>query len=133
MKVVLDSSVLIAASISRAGVCAELLEDVLTHHELVVSRYIVDEVRQKLLEKFGYPDREVRQLQRLLLRVATLIEPAEVPLGACRDAGDLPVLGTALAAAVQLIVSVDKDLLSLSEFQGIAIVKPGEFWKRTTE
>jgi hypothetical protein len=37
VKVVLDSSVLIAASISRAGVCAELLEDVLTHHELVES------------------------------------------------------------------------------------------------
>ena len=133
MKVVLDSSVLIAASISRAGVCAELLEDVLTHHELVVSRYIVDEVAQKLLEKFGFPDREVRQLQRLLLRVGTLVDPVELPQGACRDADDLPVLGTAIASAAQLIVSVDKDLLSLSEFRGVAIVKPGEFWKRTTE
>ena len=133
MKVVLDSSVLIAASISRAGVCAELLEDVLTHHELVLSAYIADEVRQKLLEKFHFPDKEVRQLQRLLLRVATLVEPAVLPPDACRDAQDLPVLGTAVAAGASLLVSVDKDLLSLSEFQGIAIVKPGEFWKRTTK
>lgn len=133
MKVVLDSSVLIAASISRAGVCAELLEDVLTHHELVLSAYIADEVRQKLLEKFQFPDKEVRQLQRLLRRVATLVEPAVLPPDACRDAQDLPVLGTAVAAAASLLVGVDKDLLSLSEFQGIAIVKPGEFWKRTTE
>lgn len=132
MKVVLDSSVLIAASISRAGVCAELLEDVLTHHELVLSAYIADEVRQKLLEKFHFPDKEVRQLQRLLLRVATLVEPAVLPPDACRDARDLPVLGTAVAAGASLLVSVDKDLLSLSEFQGIAIVKPGEFWKLTT-
>ena len=133
MKVVLDSSVLIAASISRAGVCAELLEDVLTHHELVLSAYIADEVRQKLLEKFHFPDKEVRQLQRLLLRVATLVEPAVLPPDACRDAQDLPVLGTAVAAGASLLVSVDKDLLSLSEFQGIAIVKPGEFWKLTTK
>jgi putative PIN family toxin of toxin-antitoxin system len=132
VKVVLDSSVLITASIGRAGVCAGLLEDVLTHHELIVSRYIVDEVAQKLLEKFDCPDKEVRQLQRLLLRVATLVEPVELPQGACRDAEDLPVLGTAVAAAAQLIVSVDKDLPSLSESRGIAIVKPREFWKRTT-
>ncbi|MBV8405139.1 MAG: putative toxin-antitoxin system toxin component, PIN family [Gammaproteobacteria bacterium] len=132
MKAVLDSSVLIAAAISRAGVCAELLEDVLTHHELVLSEYIVDEVREKLIEKFGFPDKEVRQLARLLLRVATITEPATIPPGACRDADNLPVLGTAVAASADLLVSVDKDLLSLNEFMGIAIIRPGDFWKRTT-
>jgi uncharacterized protein len=132
VKIVVDSSVLIAAAISRAGVCAELVEDILTHHELIVSEYIVDEVREKLLDKFGFPDKEVRQLQRLLLRVATVIEPVEVPPEACRDADDLPVLGTAVAATAELIVSVDKDLLSLGEFQGVAIIRPGEFWQRTT-
>ncbi|MBV8308180.1 MAG: putative toxin-antitoxin system toxin component, PIN family [Gammaproteobacteria bacterium] len=132
MKAVLDSSVLIAAAISRAGVCAELLEDVLTHHELVLSEYIVDEVREKLIEKFGFPDKEVRQLARLLLRVATITEPATISPGACRDADDLPVLGTAVAASADLLVSVDKDLLSLNEFMGIAIIRPGDFWKRTT-
>ena len=132
MKAVLDSSVLIAAAISRAGVCAELLEDVLTHHELVLSEYIVDEVREKLIEKFGFPDKEVRQLARLLLRVATITEPAAIPPGSCRDADDLPVLGTAVAASADLLVSVDKDLLSLNEFMGIAIIRPGDFWKRTT-
>ncbi|MBV8404194.1 MAG: putative toxin-antitoxin system toxin component, PIN family [Gammaproteobacteria bacterium] len=132
MKAVLDSSVLIAAAISRAGVCAELLEDVLTHHELVLSEYIVDEVCEKLIGKLGFPDREVRQLTRLLLRVATITEPAAIPPGSCRDADDLPVLGTAVAASADLLVSVDKDLLSLNEFMGIAIIRPGDFWKRTT-
>ena len=35
MRIALDSSVLIAAHISRAGVCAELLEDILLHQELL--------------------------------------------------------------------------------------------------
>ena len=132
MKVVLDSSVLIAASISRAGVCAELLEDVLTHHELVVSDFIVEELGRKLRDKFNFPQNEIRQLQRLLGKVATSVTPVDLPTSICRDPTDIPLLGTALAGGASVLVTVDKDLLALGEFQGIAIIKPGEFWRRTT-
>ena len=67
----MDSSVLIAASISRAGVCAKLLEDVLTHHELVVSGFIVEDLGRKPHDKFEFARNEIRQLQRFLSRVAT--------------------------------------------------------------
>lgn len=132
MKVVVDSSVLIAASISRAGVCAELLEDVLTHHELVMSDFIAGELGRKLTDKFNFPEREVRQLRRFLARMATTVEPADLPPDVCRDPGDIPVLGTAVAAGASILVTVDKDLLALGEFQGIVIIRPGEFWQRTT-
>ena len=49
MRIALDSSVLIAAHISRAGVCAELLEDVLLHHELVISDFILEELGESSL------------------------------------------------------------------------------------
>ena len=97
MKLVLDSSVLIAASISRAGVCAELLEDVLTYHEHVISDFIIDEVGRKLSEKFKFPEKEIGQLRRFLSSAAALVEPADIPLAACRDRNDIPVLGTAIA------------------------------------
>lgn len=132
MKVALDSSVLIAASISRAGVCAELLEDVLTHHELVISHFIVDELGRKLRDKFHFPQNEIRQLQRFLGKVATSVAPLDLPTDICRDPTDIPVLGTALAGSASVLVTVDKDLLALGEFQGIVIIKPGEFWRQTT-
>ena len=132
MKVVLDSSVLIAAAISRAGVCAELLEDVLTHHELVISDFIAEELGRKLRDKFNFPESEVRQLRGFLGRMATAVVPTNLPANVCRDANDIPVLGTAVAASAMVLVTVDKDLLALGEFQGIAIIKPGEFWQRTT-
>ena len=132
MKVVLDSSVLIAASISRAGVCAELLEDVLTLHELVISDFIAAELNRKLRDKFNFPESEVRQLRRFLGRIATAVAPADLPADVCRDLSDIPVLGTTIAAGASVLVTVDKDLLALGEFQGIAIIKPGEFWQRTT-
>jgi putative PIN family toxin of toxin-antitoxin system len=132
VKVVLDSSVLIAASISRAGVCAELLEDVLTHHELVISAFITQELRRKLRDKFNFPESEIRQLQRFLGKVATTAVPLQLPTDVCRDTVDIPVLGTAFAGRASILVTVDKDLLAVREFQGIAIIKPGEFWRRTT-
>ena len=97
MKIVLDSSVLIAASISRAGVCAGLLEDILTHHDWIISDFIVDEVARKLEEKFKFPKKEIRDLCRFLKNTAMLVEPAELAPGICRDAQDAPALGTAVA------------------------------------
>lgn len=132
MRIVLDSSALIAAAISRAGVCAELLEDVLTHHELVISDFITHELRRKLRDKFNFPESEVRQLQRFLGKVATAVVPADLPTDVCRDPADIPVLGTAVAGNASILVTVDKDLLTIREFQGIAIIKPGEFWRQTT-
>ena len=120
---------LIAAFVSRAGVCAELLEDVLTHHELILSDFIIDEVTRKLREKFDYPENEIRELRGFLSSTATLVLPAPLPNSVCRDPQDIPVLGTAVAGNADLLISVDKDLLSVAQYQGIAIIKPGQFWK----
>jgi uncharacterized protein len=132
VRLVLDSSVLIAAAISRAGVCAELLEDVLTHHELVMSEFIAEELGRNLRTKFKFPETDVRELSRFFGKVATTIVPADLPANVCRDPNDIPVLGTAVAAGASVLVTVDKDLLALGEFREIAIIKPGEFWRRTT-
>jgi predicted nucleic acid-binding protein len=39
-------------------------------------------------------------------------------------------LGTAIAGKVEVLITVDKDLLDLGSFAGIPIIRPGEFWKR---
>lgn len=130
MRIVLDSSVLIAAHITRAGVCAELLEDVLLRHQLFTSQFILDEVVRKLTEKFSFPAAATRGIVNYLVRVAVKVEPSPVREHACRDPDDIAVLGTAVAAGAHLLITVDKDLLVLGEYQGIAMVKPGEFWNR---
>jgi uncharacterized protein len=122
VRIALDSSVLIAAHISRAGVCAELLEDLLLHHELVTSEFILEELRRKLLEKFSFPKREADQVAAFLRRVAVVVVPA-----------DIPVLGTAVGGACALLISVDRDLLDMQRINEIPIIRPGEYWRRTTE
>lgn len=132
MKIVLDTPVLIAASISHAGVCAQLLEDVLSHHELIISDFILDEISRRLRETCQFPKTEIAELCRFLRGAATFVKPVEIDPYACRDPEDVAVLGTAIGGMVDLLISVDKDLPVFGSFSGIDIVKPGEFWRRTT-
>ena len=133
MRIALDSSVLIAAHISRAGVCAELLEDVLLHHELVISDFILEELGRKLVEKFNFPRRDADQVRAFLHRASIVVQPADLPQNLCRDPTDVPVLGTAVAGECALLISVDRDLLDMQAIQTIPIIRPGEYWRRTAE
>ncbi len=131
MRIALDSSVLIAAHISRAGVCAELLEDLLLHHELVTSDFILEELARKLRVKFGFPQRDVLQVSAFLRRTGIIVSPMELPADLCRDPSDIPVLGTAVAGECAFLISVDRDLLDMQKINDIPIIRPGEYWRRT--
>lgn len=131
MRIALDSSVLIAAHISRAGVCVELLEDLLLHHELVISEFILEELSRKLCEKFDFPTRDANHVVAFLRRVAVVVSPADLPSDLCRDSNDVPVLGTAVAGECALLISVDRDLLDMRKINEIPIIRPGEYWRQT--
>jgi putative PIN family toxin of toxin-antitoxin system len=130
VKVLLDSSVLIAAYISRAGVCSQLLEDVLMEHERVTCELILNEVTRTLAEKFHFPAETIARVKQSIVNAATCVSPVELPLDSCRDPSDIPVLGAAVAGEVKMLITVDKDLLVLRTSCGIAVSKPGEFWQR---
>jgi uncharacterized protein len=132
VRIALDSSVLIAAHISRAGVCAELLEDVLLHHDLVISAFILEELGRKLIEKFSFPKRDTDLVTAFLRRVSVVVQPADLPADLCRDPTDVPVLGTAVAGKCGLLISVERDLLDLQTIQAIPIIRPGEYWRRVS-
>jgi putative PIN family toxin of toxin-antitoxin system len=130
VRVTLDTSVLIAAYVARAGTCAELLEDILRKHQLVLSTYILDEVRRKLTFKFLFPPTLSNQVLQALTNAAELVDPALLPADACRDQADIPVLGTAVAGDAEFLVTVDNDLLHLRRYDNVEIIRPGEFWNR---
>jgi predicted nucleic acid-binding protein len=114
-------------------VCAELLDDVLLHHELVISEFIIKEVCRKLLEKFRFPKNESDEVAAYLRRAGILVVSADLPADLCRDQTNITVLGTAVSGECSLLISVDRDLLDMSGVTGIPIIRTGDYWRRATE
>ena len=127
MKIVLDTKVLIAAFITH-GACNELLEHCTHNHEVILSPFIIEEIKQKLLLKFGYSTVDADNVVNLLTSRFDIIAPVQLPEQTCRDQDDDKIIGTALAGGCECIVTGDKDLLDLQIAYGIQIVSPSAFW-----
>ena len=126
MKVVLDSNVVVAAFASR-GLCESIFELCLSEHEMVFCADLVDEIARGLREKIGLPARVVAGIRTILVEHSTMLDPVPLALNVCRDPDDVKVLGLAVAAHADCIVTGDRDLLILERWQGIAILSPRSF------
>lgn len=122
MRAVLDTNVLFAALVSD-GLCRELTRRVAGVGALALSEPIIEELGEVVLRKFP-KDPRVTGFIRDLRRFALLVEPALLPRDVCRDPDDAVVLGTAVAARARVLVSGDKDLLTLARFRRIRILSP---------
>jgi putative PIN family toxin of toxin-antitoxin system len=99
--------------------------------QLVLSPEILDEY-ERVGSELGAQFREVDIGPFLALAAARgeMRPSPPLPGPVCRDPDDDKFLACALAANVKRIVSGDGDLLSVSGYCGIEIIKPGEFVRR---
>lgn len=133
LRVVLDTNVIVSALLSPRGTPGRILERLIEGaFELIVSPILLDELKRSL----GYPrvKRYLRlsadELETLLAQLETIADTVQgvVELSAeLRDRQDLPVLAAAVEGRADYVVTGDKDLLVLAEFDGIAIVLPKAF------
>jgi uncharacterized protein len=127
MKVVLDINVLIAAFISH-GVCNELLEYCALNHEIILSKFILGELEEKLTGKFGFSKREINSVIRILKSRCTIVQTEDLPSPISRDPDDDNIIAAAIAGLCDCIITGDKDLLVLNQVSDIPIIPPNHFW-----
>jgi putative PIN family toxin of toxin-antitoxin system len=132
LKLLLDTNVLISAFVSR-GVCHELLEHCAIEHEVIGSGFILAEFEAKLAGKFRAPPAVVAEALALVRSRMQLVEPAALDPPVCLDPDDDWVLAAARAGVCSCLVTGDRDLLVLNEFDGIPIISPGAFWRFEAE
>ena len=125
MKLVLDTNVLLSA-VLVPGTCRELLKGQALLHEWFTSSELVAELAEKLESKLGLP-RERTPLFLVYQRRARLVVPLPLPARVCGDPDDDVVLATALAAQADVIITGDKDLLTLKTHGGVRIRSPRQF------
>ncbi len=123
--VVADTSVYVSALVFGGVPQAALVKALTAPCRVAVSPELKAELVETLERKFDWPSSRVAHACAYLWREAIWCEPAAVH--ASRDPDDDHVLGCAIAASAKVLVTGDKDLLSLHPFKGIAIVTPATF------
>lgn len=136
LRIVLDTNVLLSG-IAYPGSLPGKILSAWRHGsvELILSTFILEELRRvlpRLSARHGLSATETDDLVDILSIQAEVVESAEVDPALVRDPGDLPVMGTFLAAmrtsGADYLVTGDKDLLALSDRH--PVITPAEFWAR---
>jgi len=126
MKIVLDANVVVAAFATR-GLCESILELCFHSHEIMLCEDLLDEILRNLRQKIELPGGIVEDIGKLLREHASIVSPIPLAADLCRDPDDVKILGLAIAANADCIVTGDKDLFILEKFQGIPILTPRSF------
>jgi putative PIN family toxin of toxin-antitoxin system len=130
LRVVLDTNVLISALHFPDGTLSGLWEPLYDERfRLILSPAIVIELTEKLRGKFGWEEVELQRLLRTLVRKADVVQPTAVADVVPNDADDNEIVACAVVGDADVIVSGDRHLLLLREYQGIPIVRPMDFMR----
>jgi putative PIN family toxin of toxin-antitoxin system len=93
----------------------------------VISEFILDEVREKLVEKFKYTSEIADASVKLLGSQMEIVSPIPLDKSVCRDEDDDNILAVAVVGNCECIITGDKDLLVLNQYQDIEILSPSDF------
>jgi putative PIN family toxin of toxin-antitoxin system len=132
LRVVLDTNVLVSGLAYPGSVPGRIVTAWRQGAmDVVLSRYLLDELARvlpRLNHRLKWQPADFADLIDILAIEADIVEPVAVSDNSARDAKELPVLGTFLAAQADYLVTGDNDLLALRD--RYAIVTPAEFWNR---
>ena len=135
MRAVIDTGVLVSALIHRHGTTGEVLRALqdgqftaVNSTDLLVE--IIDVLGRPVLRaKYHIEPDDISVVINVIRLRGDLVIPAR-KLAACRDPKDDKFLEAALAGGADCIVSGDADLLDLTLFENIPILRPAEFLAR---
>jgi putative PIN family toxin of toxin-antitoxin system len=131
MRVVVDTVVFVRALINPKGRWGRLLFELCDRYDIILSPQIVEEILTVLYR--SELRKKVPQIDEIAIgRVLALFERADVveqteQLRVCRDPKDDKFFECAKAGAAGYIISEDRDILDVGEYDGIQTVSAARF------
>jgi putative PIN family toxin of toxin-antitoxin system len=132
MKAVVDTNILIRALIKPRGTVGPIITRLRNgDYTLVYSTPLLDELIEKLAlprirRKYRLEVNEIEALVALIALRGALVTPSR-RVKVCRDPDDDMVIEAALAGMAEYVVTGDKDLLTLKEFESVRFITPRMF------
>src|SRR5574341_2085377 len=130
MRVVFDSNVLLAAMLFPEGRAAAAVENILDGvDDLVISRPIIQEVLSVLASKFSRDKEELSGVAVVLGEMGQIVEPSR-RLSVLRDEPDNRILECAVEGNAEAIVTGEKAMLAIGEYEGVRLVALADYLKK---
>lgn len=128
MRIVLDTNVLISAILKANSIPAAAVRQACSAHVLLTSAA----TQQELHRIWCKPYFQRFVSEEVLRKIDTMFAASELvivteSIKACRDPMDDKFLELAVTGKADIIVSGDKDLLSMTSYEGTRIITPAEF------
>lgn len=127
MNIVLDTNILISSTLWDNSVAQRLLFKLINQDTFIYSSIeILKEYQNVLNRDFGYSNEEIMKIIERMLLFIKLVTPKERIQLVKDDAEDNKVIECAIESSSSYIITYDKHLLSIKEYEGIKIIRPEE-------
>jgi len=131
MRVVIDTNVVFSGIFFR-GVPNKILENVLDgDYRIVLSEEIVSEYRNVII-RYGKKKKVLDlsaplEIIDFLVSISLFIDASGIVTPKCADLDDVKFLQAAIASKANYLISGDKHLLNVGEYEGGVVLKAREF------
>ncbi len=132
MKINLETNILIAATFWN-GDSERIIQKIEKKEiELILSKEIIEEFSnvleyEEIQEKIKKKKLEMKRTVEKIISLSTIVEPTEKLFIVKDDHDDNKILECAKAGNVNYLISNDKHLLNIKQFEEIKIITPQEF------
>ena len=127
MRIMIDTNIIISAWLKPEGRIANLLKQLVAKHEICICTFSIEELQRVVERKFPQRretlDTFLQEFSFELLYTPTAL-PENMP--AIRDENDYPILVSAMAADVDILLTGDKDF-TVVDLERPKIATPQDF------
>ncbi len=121
LRVILDTNIYISAALSPKGSSARVLALARRRRfKLITSQYIINEIG-KILRRLGREERDIIKQLKEITHIAEIVQPT-TSIRIVRDPKDDAIIEAAVDSKADMVVSLDKDLLTLKAYNNIPVL-----------
>lgn len=126
MKIVIDNNVYLSAFLTH-GLSSRILDICIDRHEIYISQWIITEIKDKLITKFKIKQQDIIRIINFINSITIKTKPSGNLPDISRDKDDNNILQLAEHINAEIIITGDKDLLSLKKYKNTIIINPRNY------
>lgn len=126
MKVVIDTNILIGGAYDESSISFKIVNEVIEGRLKAYATHQTMRENRLLLRKI-VSDREYKELFEKYFRALQIVRRTE-KLDVVGDKEDNKLFESAVSAGAQYLITSDREVLDIEEYERVSVVHPGDFW-----